>query len=457
MDAAIDAGSGGRWSGRTGRALLAVGLALALFLAGGIGVFRSLRSDPTVVSSQVAPALEDRPVVASGTLSQTIASLQDRLQVLPKDWNAWATLGMAYVQQARVTADPSYYPKAEGALNRSLQVQPKGNFQALTGLGALASARHDFSGALAFGQSAERINPYNANIHGVVGDALMELGQYPEAFAELQKMVDLRPGLSSYARVSYARELQGDLAGAVALMTKAFDDAATAEDRAWVSNQLGDLAFNAGDLDGAERNYRRARAMDPTFVPAQAGLAKVLAARGRTAKAITSYEAVVRVYPLPEYVIALIDLNSVAGRTQEAARQSGLVHVEEQLFRANGVNMDLEVALFDADHRVHRSEGLAAAQGEWGRRKSVVVADALAWTLYANGRYHEALIASNQALRLGTRNALFLFHRGMIEKALGRTKAARRDLAEALDVNPHFSILWSAEAARTLASLEGSK
>jgi tetratricopeptide (TPR) repeat protein len=270
-------------------------------------------------------------------------------------------------------------------------------------------------------------------------------------------MVDLRPGLSSYARVSYARELQGDVAGAVALMTKAFDDASSPEDRAWVSNQLGDLAFNSGDLTGAERNYRRAVAMDPTFVPAQAGLAKILAARGRTTQAIGAFEAVVRVYPLPEYVIALVDLDTVARRTGEAARQTGLLHVEEQLFRANGVNMDLEVALFDADHGVSLPAGLAAAQAEWGRRHSVVVADALAWALYANGRYAEALVASNRALHLGTRNALFLFHRGMIEKALGRTRAARRDLAAALDVNPYLSILWAGPAAQTLTSLEESR
>jgi tetratricopeptide (TPR) repeat protein len=100
--------------------------------------------------------------------------------------------------------------------------------------------------------------------------------------------------------------------------------------------------------------------------------------------------------------------------------------------------------------------GLAAAQAEWARRQSITVADALAWQLYANGRYRDALGYSNQALRLGTRSALFFFHRGMIQKALGRTADARRDLATALDINPHFSILWSQTAARTLAELGGA-
>jgi len=331
------------------------------------------------------------------------------------------------------------------------------NFPALTGLGALALARHDFAGALAYGQRAAAINPDNANIRGVTGDALIELGRYPQAFAELQKMVDLRPGLSSYSRVSYAHELQGDTKGAQAIMGMALNDATDAGDRAWVENQLGELAFNRGDLAGAEQAYRFAHGFDPSFVPARAGLAKVLAAKGRTDDAIAAYQAVVQVYPLPEYVIALIDLETVAGRTADAARDAQLLHVEERLFAANGVNMDLEIALSDADHGVNLPEGLAAAQREWGRRQSVVVADALGWALDRNGQSKEALAFADRALHLGTKNALFHFHRGMIEKALGRTAPSRRDLRQAIAINRHFSILWAGEAAKALRSLEGAR
>ena len=270
-------------------------------------------------------------------------------------------------------------------------------------------------------------------------------------------MVDLRPGLSSYSRVSYAHELQGDTKGAAAIMGMALQDATDASDRAWVENQLGELAFNRGDLAGAEQAYRFAHGFDPSFVPARAGLAKVLAARGRTDAAIGAYRGVVQVYPLPEYVIALIDLETVEGRTSEAARDTQLLHVEERLFAANGVNVDLEIALFVADHGVNLPDGLAAAQGEWGRRQSVVVADALAWALYRNGRAADALGFSDKALHLGTRNALFHFHRGMIEKALGRTAPSRRDLRQAIAINRHFSILWAGEAAKALRSLEGAR
>ena len=160
-------------------------------------------------------------------------------------------------------------------------------------------------------------------------------------------------------------------------------------------------------------------------------------------------------YPLPQYVIALGDLYRVAGDSAQAERQYALVRVEEKLFQANGVNVDLELAQFDADHGDPRA-ALAAARTEWGRRHSILVADALGWALHANGRDAEALRYATFATKLGYRNALLYFHRGMIEKALGDVTAARRDLREALDINPHFSILYSPVASKALAALGGA-
>src|SRR6185436_19174759 len=137
--------------------------------------------------------------------------------------------------QARVTADPSYYPKAQGVLRRSLGLERDDNFAAMVGMAALAAARHDFAGALRWGEQAKSINPYNGNVYGVIGDAQVELGRYRDAFATFQTMVDTRPGVASYARVSYARELMGDVPGAVQAMEAARDIAGTPADAAWAS------------------------------------------------------------------------------------------------------------------------------------------------------------------------------------------------------------------------------
>jgi tetratricopeptide (TPR) repeat protein len=395
-------------------------------------------------------------VIASRALDDVVSDLQQRLRFDPGDWRSHAQLGMAYVQQARVTADPSYYPKAEEVLRRSLALHGEGNFEALLGMASLAAGRHEFPSALHWAERARDIDPHSADAHAVLGDVLVELGRYEQAFDTFQTMVDLRPDLSTYARASYAWELQGVRANALRAMELALRAAGTPAEAAWAGTQLGDLEFNAGRLDRAAEGYRRAIAADDSYIPAHAGLARVAAARGWIDRAIRDLEWVVERYPAPEYVIGLGDLYATGGSAELAGAQYALVEVQQTLLEANGVNVDLEIALFRADHRIDLDEALDLARKEWRRRQSIHVADALAWTLYASGRYREAMDYADRALRLGTENPMFFFHRGMIERALGRKAAARRDLARALDINPHFSILWSARAVQALDSLGGA-
>jgi Flp pilus assembly protein TadD len=83
-------------------------------------------------------------------------------------------------------------------------------------------------------------------------------------------------------------------------------------------------------------------------------------------------------------------------------------------------------------------------------RPSIEADDVLAWALYRNGRREPALRHPNRAVRLGTRDALKLFHRGMIERCLGHRAEAREFLGRALALNPYFSLRW-APVARRLA------
>ncbi len=459
------AGAGARrWRGGAGarRAAVVVGVAIVLVVAGGTGLFLRIAGSPAVPGRDggTAPgtgAIGDGAALPGDALSRTVASLQQKLRQDPGDAESWAALGFAYVQQARVTADPTFYPKAEGALRRSLALRPHGNPDAYAGMGSLAAARHDFSAALSWGERARALNPYSATYRAIVGDALIELGRYPQAFAELQRMIDLRPDVSTYARASYAQELQGADAAATHSMEMAYEAAGSPADAAWASYYLGELAWNQGDVAGAERSYLRGSKIDPTFVPNFEGLAKVEAARGEVDRALKDYADVTARYPLPQYVLEYGDLATAAGRREVAAQQYALFHAETTLFASNGVDVNLETAQFDADHGADVGAGLAAARAEWSLRQSVGVADALAWALHAAGLDREALPFANRALSLRTRSAAFLFHRGMIERSLGQGGAARRDLAEALRINPNFSLLWADRARSALTAMDGGK
>jgi tetratricopeptide (TPR) repeat protein len=372
--------------------------------------------------------------------------------VAPSDSRAAAELGLAYVNQARITADPTSYPRAEKALRRSLSLRSE-SVEGLVGMGFLALARHEFIEALAWGRRAVSANPYAVAGYGVMGDALVELGRYREAFRAFQRMADLRPGLSAYARASYARELQGDLTGGIGLMRMAEEAAGSPEDAAWAAFELGNLFWSRGSLHAAEAAYRRASRLFPLFVPPRAGLARVSWARGRFDEAARRYRWVVARFPSPEHVAALGDLYTTTGRPVLAEDQFALVRAIQDLFEANGVNVDVELALFDADHGRPRA-ALRAARAAWSARKSVHAADTLAWALHVNGRSNEAAQYASKALRLGTRNALFFFHAGMIQLRLGHDGRARRLLWEALRTNPHFSILYAEVARRAMARLE---
>ena len=434
----------------------AAGLAVVVFVVGALGPggSRDAKSSRALSVSSPADAFLG-PATASGSLDASIASLESKVEAQPDDWKASAALGIAYVQRARITSDPSTYPLAQVVLSRSLKLQPTGNAEALVGLGTLAAARHHFIDALRWGRRATKAAPYDADVYGLLGDAQLELGRYGAAFGSFQRMIDIRPNLASYARVSYALELRGNVEGAIGAMRAAYDVAAGPADAAWAAAHIAKLHFGAGRVEEATRWFRRARAADPGSMDAEAGVALIAWASGDLQAATAAYERLAARYPSPDHVAVLGDLYAAAGDREAAAAQYELVRAEARLFRANGVDTDLEIALFEADHVRGGSAraALRAARAEWARRRSVHVADAYAWALYANGDFRRAAALSAEALRLGTRNALFLFHAGMIRLRLGDEAAATSFLRQARDVNPSFSVRWSPVLRETLSRL----
>jgi tetratricopeptide (TPR) repeat protein len=273
-------------------------------------------------------------------------------------------------------------------------------------------------------------------------------------------MVDLRPDLSSYARVSYARELYGDRAGAIAAMEQAaVAGAGRAENVAWTQAQLGNLHFDGGELDAAQAAYETALRTLPGYVYGLAGLGKVAAARGDFPTAITHYQDAIQTMPLPEFVIALGDILSVSGDSAGAEQQYALVEAMQELYRTNGVDTDLEMALFEADHAervIDFSAVVTHARDAYERRPSVKAADVLAWTLYQAGDLDGAWAASVEARRLGTQDALMRYHAGMIALARGDNATASTLLNEALAINPNFSVRYASQARGTLARISNS-
>ncbi|GAA2439397.1 tetratricopeptide repeat protein [Actinomadura vinacea] len=402
-------------------------------------------------SSAVAVAVDQ---ASASTLNASIDRLQRHLREQPRDGRGWAALGLAYVERGRLTADASYYPKADGAFQRSLQVTPEDNDTAYAGLAALAAARHDFTKALAHAARALGINAYGARALSSRIDALTELGRYGEAMAAAKKADSIAPGVPVFTRLAYAHELHGRTGEARRILKLAASTATDRGDIAYVRTRLGELAWSEGDHETAGREFAAALGADPSDLAAQAGRAKVLAARGDLPGAVRVQEAIVARAPLPGHITALGELYEARGQAAKARQQYAVAGTWATLAQANGVTPDLETAMYAADHG-DKATALRAARAEWSRRRGVHVADALAWALHVNGKDEEALGYARLALRHGYRDATFRYHLGMIEKSLGRRADARRDLAAALRLNPGFSVHHAPRAREALAGLGG--
>jgi tetratricopeptide (TPR) repeat protein len=420
-------------------------------IAGGLygGVFRET-SSPASAALTSAQGVEDFKsgfALTASTAALTL-QLQSQLKANPADEHSWVLLGLAYQQRARETGDPSYYTRSDGALHRARALDAKDEL-VYSGLGSLALSRHRFRDALALGRHAHALNRYDARNFGVIGDALVELGRYREAFRAFDTMNKLRPSLSSYARVSYGRELIGHTGPAVKAMKLAVDAATDeAEPTAWTHVQLGKLYFNHGRYAAAAHEYRLGLAAFPEYAYGLDALAQAEAALGHVRRAIALERQAVDLIPLPQYVGALGDLYRATGRPALAGRQYALIGAIERLLRANGVKTDLEIALFDADHGIALAHALELGRIGERDRPSIDGDDVLGWTLARNGLCAEALPHSVASLRLDTQDALKFFHRGMIERCLGHRAAARAWFGRALALSPHFSVVWAPVAQR---------
>jgi tetratricopeptide (TPR) repeat protein len=429
--------------------ILPVFAAALLAFAVTVLLLRAGAPAPPVGADAVA---ETRIAVPSASTDRRIAVYQSALEAEPDSVDAAVLLAGAYLQKVRENGDATLYAKAEALVDGALRRAPR-DAGALVARGGLELSRHDFAAALRDARAARRIAPQVVRPYGVLVDALVELGRYPAAGRALQRYVDLQPGLSSYARVSYLRELHGDLPGAIAaLRLAAAAGGETAENVAYVQTLIGNLWFTRGRLGRASLAYREASARFPGYAPAAAGLARVDAADGDLSGAVRRLRGVVARLPLPEHLVALAELQLARGRQEAARRDLALVRAEQRLLAASGVDTDVDAAIFEAQHgspvravrlarRAHRSA------------PSVRADDALGWALTRAGRPAAGLRWARRSLRLGSRDPMFAFHTGMAARAAGRPGEARALLRRSLALNPRFSPLYAPQARRALESL----
>jgi tetratricopeptide (TPR) repeat protein len=346
------------------------------------------------------------------------------VRAAPDSADARAALASAYLVRARETGDASLYAGAERAVKAALTRDPR-NVSALIGAATLAGLRHDFRGQLRYGLQATAVTPQLASPLTVIADAQLELGRYEDAARTAQRLVNLKPGLPAYARVSYYRELAGDPAGAVRAMRLAASAGGSAQSASYVRALLGDLELARGHVDAARSAYLDALRDVPSYPQALTGLARIDAAGGNLDRAAALLRRSTRRLPLTTSLTLLGEVELAAGRGRAAAIHLDAARDMHAADIAGGGLPDAEAALFEANHG-SPAKAVELGRSVFRRAPSIRSADALGWALTRSGRPEAGYAWAQRALRTGSRDPMFRAHAALAARRTGDAVAARR-------------------------------
>ncbi len=376
------------------------------------------------------------------TIQSKVLEICDRIKNDSNDLKSKLQLAQLYMQEARITGEhPYYYPACLSLLNDVIKRDPE-NFEAYAYKASVLLSLHHFNEALIVGTKATTLNGYNSFIYGVLCDANVELGNYEEAVKMSDKMQSLRPGLESYSRASYLREIYGDNAGAIEAMKMAYQAGLpSSEEASWAANTLANLYINTGNLMEAESILQRILQQRPSYAFAVNAMGLIEMAKGQFDNAILKFDEASRLMPEVSFY----------ENKAEALKQKGNIKQANELYKTciNMLNEDAQ-----SGHRTEMEkaslflelgeldEALKYAKIEFDRRpNNIDINHTMAWVYFSKGNFAIAKKHMDKALRMGTKSAKLMTHAAAIEKALGNTNAAEKYFSMAKKINPNLTKL----------------
>lgn len=382
---------------------------------------------------------------------RSIAQAKNLIAKNPRDFEAYNALALALSRRARETSDAKFYADAEEALQRSVEIS-LGNFDGERTRVWLLLGKHEFAAALEAATKLNKKMPDDVMVYGFLTDANVELGNYMEAEAAAQWMLDLRAGsIPGLTRAAYLRELFGDVDGALALMEMAYQSTplGESEDRAWILTQMAHLNLTIGKSSQAENLLRQALTIFPGYHYALGNLGKVRIQQKRYAEAVELLKQRYQAAPHAENLYDLAEVLELVGQAEEAKKAFAEFQQKSLLESDRADNSNRELTFYYADHTSQAAKALEVAKREIARRHDVYTLDAYAWALYVNGQREEARKQIEAALAVGVRDAKLFRHAGEIALKCGDQVTAQKYLQQSADLNTTDS-----EPARTkLASI----
>ncbi len=379
----------------------------------------------------------------------------------PTDSKSQLRLASLYIQEARVTGNYAYYDIAAMKYINDVLNLDSLEFTGLVFKSLIYMSQHHFADGLNIAHKAQQVNPYNAYVYGLLVDGNVEMGSYDTAVYYADKMVSVRPDLTSYSRVSYLREIFGDYQGAIKAMQMAVDAGGPGDEHTeWTRYQLASLYQKTGDYKKADTLYRLSLSMRPDYAYALSGLAQIAMASKEYSKAISLYkkaDSVVDDYSIKE---ELVDAYQQAGQQANADKLSNEVidelNANSQAAVANqnlGHYADKELAYAYLKIK-DDNKALEHAMMEYNRRPANIdVNETVAWVLYSKGEYAKAVPYINVAMRTHSKNPVLLSRAALIYYKSGNEQLAKATIRETSLLNPYIDQPLRTEAEKTIADL----
>ncbi|HTF03062.1 MAG TPA: tetratricopeptide repeat protein [Bacteroidia bacterium] len=438
-----------------------------VFIAVTVGFFAMilLFSKDKEASSEQVQLKERRGTFAMSAewlnTKTAIEGLLISLENNPENTKIMVQLAQAYIQESRVTGDHAFYDKAAlDMTDKVLAVEPN-NFEALCCQGTVLLSQHHFADALVVAQKAQQVNPASAFVYGMLCDANVELGNYEEAVKMCDKMVSLRPDTRSYSRVSYLREIHGDIPGAIEAMKLAVAAGyAGLEQTEWCRIILGQLYEQTSSMDSAKYCYELAQYNRTDYPFALAGLARIEKAKGNNAAAIAWLEKAnlqISEYSFYEELAELYAANGEKVKADSAMATAiamlGPGETDNEAVIGHGHYADRELALAYARTGEY-DKAIMHAITEYNRRpNNIDICETLAWVYYKAGKYYLAEDMMRKALRTGKKNPETLCRAGLIQIHSGFGYSGKRLLNDrAIASNPFIDHSLKEESAPYIAA-----
>lgn len=359
-------------------------------------------------------------------------------------------LSEIYIYEARVTGEhPYYYNAALVTLNETLKDTSKmtadQHFTALFYKSTVQLSQHKFNEALITGKKALALNNTNSGIYGVLVDANVEIGNYEEAVKNCDKMISIRPDLRSYSRISYLREIYGDMKGSIKSMEQAIEAGAPySEYKCWTIVTMGKMLENHNQLDSARAYYEFATKERANYPFGIAGMASIEGKLGNYEKADSLYKVALNAVPEISFIMDQAKLYKKQGKEAEVKR---LIPRIESMFQEDiesGHNVNMEFAFFLLDFKKDYKRALDLGLKEYKLRpNNIDVNRLLAFAYYANGDKENAAKHIKVAMKTNKQEGELYCISGLINND-------KKQIKKAFSIDPYQDHLFTERAKKMI-------